>query len=126
MNPQERSLYNKLLEDYEFLSVDTASRDIVMSAFVWKLIDSYSDQLESGVAAVKGYDFKQAVEHANDYIDDHPHWFAKNAGKVGPRKFFQQYVQGILDRNPGLELDRTEKSGEIKLTLKDRQGPLAA
>lgn len=119
MNPQERSLFNKLLEDYEFLSVDTASRDIVMSAFVWKLIDSYSDQLESGAAAVKGYDFKQAVEHANDYIDDHPHWFAKNAGKVGPRKFFQQYVQGILDRNPGLELEKTEKSGEIKLTLKD-------
>ena len=33
--------------------------------------------------------------------------------------FFQKHVQGLLDSNPDLELERTEKSGKLKLTRKD-------
>ena len=114
-----RNMYSKLLEDYEIMAFDQATKGIVMPSFVAHLMEHYNRQRDSGEAAVKGYDFGAAVQYASEYIDIHPEWFSK-AEQIGPNKFFQNHVKGIMEANPKLELETTPKSGAVKLTLKDK------
>lgn len=118
LRKEEKAMYDELLENHEFLAFDEAGKAHVMPAFVGKLMQSYNAQLESGKAREKGFDFEEAVQYACDYMDEHPDWLS-TAPAIGPRKFFQAHVKQLLENNPGLELETTEKSGEIKLTLKD-------
>ena len=110
-----KDMYDKLMEEYELLAFDESRKALVMPALIGRMLESYNNQ----TAEAKGFDFQQAVEHACDYMDQHPELLETDP-PVGPRKFFQNHVEGLLLANPELELDRTEKSGEIQLTSKDK------
>ena len=110
----EAEEYNKICEDYGVASVDGMSRAVCMQAFVAAMFRSVMDQyISTGT-----YLFKAAVAAGDAVIDAHP-WWQKDAPKIGPKKFFQERVTKLLEKYPGLKLDRTPKSGDIKLTLKD-------
>jgi DNA polymerase I-like protein with 3'-5' exonuclease and polymerase domains len=61
---------------------------------------------------------EQAAAHAAEIIDDNSHWL-NNEKQVGPVTFLQQHIEGLLKQYPNLQLEKTEKSGNYKLTLKD-------
>ena len=106
--------YAMLCEDYGIQSIDSMRRAVVMQAYVAKLLEYVNDSLDRDGK----YLFQDAVDFADQYMDEHPA-LSVSTEPIGPRKYFQEHVQRLLANNPGLELDKTEKSGEIKLTLKD-------
>lgn len=106
--------YAMLCEEYGIQSVDELTKAVAMQAYVAKLMEYVNDTLDK----TDKYLFKDAVEYADKYLDEHPS-LCSTVAPIGPRKYFQDHVARLLKQNPGLELDRTEKSGEIKLTLKD-------
>ena len=113
----EKELFNKMLDEIDgFESYFAAGKEIVMNALLGHVLEDLLAQQETKTE--KGYDFKQAAAHAAEIIDDNSHWL-NNDKQVGPKIFLQQHIEGILKQNPGLNLERTEKSGEYKLTLKD-------
>ena len=114
----EKAMWDQLCEERGLLALDQSRRDIAWHAYVAAMLDECARQQESGEAAVSGLDFGKAQDAAEAVLDAHPGWLQKSE-TIGPKKFFQRHVQTLLDRSPGLELDRTEKSGDIKLTLKD-------
>jgi len=129
----EQTLYLQLCDEYGLAAVDSAKRAIAMEAFVCRMLENYVEQFDSGSAAKRGFDFAAAVEAAGEYVDEHPDWLAP-VEKVGPKKFFQTHVKKMLDdytawreakppmerdATPKLVLKTTDKSKEIKLTLKD-------
>lgn len=114
-----REMFGKLCEDYGILAFDQATKGIVMTSFVAHLMEHYNRQRESGQASDRGYGFAEAVQFASDIIDTHPEWLTKTE-QIGPKKFFQNHVKGIMEANPKLELETTPKSGDVKLTLKDK------
>ena len=118
LRKHEKEFWDRLCETYGLLSLDTCKRDVAWNAYVAALLGDYCRQVDSGNANLRGFDFVHAVEAADAVLDAHPSWL-KRTDTIGPKKFFQQHVTALLERNPELQLDRTEKSGDIKLTLKD-------
>lgn len=118
LRKSERSIYDTLCENFGILAIDNAKRGIVLLVYVAKLMESYVNQYTCGDALKSGFDFNKANEYAGAYIDEHPDWLSTSK-PMGPKKFFQEHVQELLDAHPSLELDRTEKNKEYKLTLKD-------
>lgn len=114
LRKREADLYDTLCEDHGIQAVDQCTRAIAIQAFVSRLLQLACD----GVEQSGQYVFEDIVQSALAYIDEKPEWLAPEP-KIGPRKFFQSYVARIESNNPGLELERTEKSGEIRLTKKD-------
>lgn len=113
-----QEIYLELCEKMELLAFDKSKREIVMPAFMGALLENLNMQYASGKAKETGYDIEDAVQKAADYMDQHPEWLTADK-QIGPRKFFQSYVADMLARYPKLELEKTPKSGDIKLTLKD-------
>lgn len=114
LRKNETTLYGQLCEDYGIESVDRCSKAVALQAYVWKLMESALLQLREK----SSYSFQVCCEHADSYMDSHP-GLMKPTATEGPRKFFQRHAKEVLERNPKLELETTEKSGEIKLTTKD-------
>ena len=113
----EKELFNKMLDEIDgFESYFAAGKEIVMNALLGHVLEDLLAQQETKTE--KGYDFKQAAAHAAEIIDDNSHWL-NNDKQVGPVTFLQQHIEGLLKQNPDLQLERTEKSGNYKLTLKD-------
>lgn len=129
----EKDMYLKLCDENGLVAIDAAKRSIAMEAFVGKMLENYVEQFDSGKAQTNGFDFAAAVEAAGEYVDEHPDWLSP-VEKIGPKKFFQTHVKKMLDdynawrdakppierdKTPKLVLKTTDKSKEIKLTLKD-------
>lgn len=110
----EKDLYNKLCEASSLHSVDNMTRDICMKAYVAEMMKVAVDEIDK----TGTYSFDSLVASADEMLDAHQHWYATTP-KVGPRKFFQDHVSSVIENHPGLELETTEKSGDIRLTLKD-------
>lgn len=114
----EAQQYDQLCEDHSLIPFDTSRRGCVMVFLVAKLLEAFVSQAASATLMTSGFDFKAAIVTASEYLDDHPE-YTSNVPVVGPRKFFQQHVQKLIEDNPGLVLETTPKSGDVKLTLKD-------
>lgn len=114
----EQAVYDMLCEEHSLISFDEASKAHVMLVFVAKVLECFIIQARDGYLVTHGFDFNGAIEYASRYMDDHPE-LTNNAPPIGPRKFFQNHVQQLLENHTDLELERTPKSGEVKLTLKD-------
>ena len=119
LRADEKKLYNQLVEKYELLAIDDAQRDFVLKGFVWKLLEDFVEQIKVGKANQIGLQIAPAIEKASNYIDEHPVWLERKVKQVGARTFFLNHVKEILERNPTLDLEKTEKTGDPKLTLKD-------
>jgi len=117
---QEKAMYDELLEEHGLLAFDKCSKPIVMQSLVARMLEDYARQAKEGLGTTgwKGLDFDAAVAAAGEHIDSHPYW-TSNEKLLGPKQFFQEYAQRLLDNNPTLELDRTPNSGDIKLTKTD-------
>ena len=114
-----KDFYGELLDRYNLLAFDVARKGIVMTALVAYTMQDLNDQYENRGARTAGYNFDEAIEYASEQLDKHPDWLTSDT-PIGPRKFFQDHVKKILEVYPKLELDTTPKSGDVKLTLKDR------
>lgn len=113
----EKELYNQMLDEIDGLEAYfSAGKEIVMNALLGHVLEDLLTQQQSKYEV--GYDFKHAVAHAAEIIDDNSHWLS-NEKQVGPVTFLQQHIEGLLKQNPQLQLEKTEKSGNYKLTLKD-------
>ncbi len=113
----EQKVFNEMLEEYDQLeSLFNAGKEIVMNALLGHVLEDLLRQKEAGLPG--GYDLGHAFEAAGEVIDANPHWL-DNEKQVGPKTFLQEHIKGLLAQNPKLELEKTEKSGDYKLTLKD-------
>lgn len=118
INAEAKRMYDTLAEKHEFLAFDESRKRSVLPTFVGAIMAEFVKQADNGYVKDHGFDFDTAVENASMYMDEHPEWMAEDP-PMGPSMFFQKHVQGLLDSNPDLELERTEKSGKLKLTRKD-------
>lgn len=117
--PVKDAWLNEVLEPYDLYAFDTNKNKIVPPAFVGAFLEDMVRQLEDKATwNSKGFNYTAAMSHAVDYMDDHPWLLEDKKGRVGPKKFFQDHVQKILDKYPALELDQT-KSGQKKLAKDD-------
>lgn len=117
--PVKDAWLNEVLEPYDLYAFDSNKSKIVPVAFLGAFLEDMVRQLQDTEEwNSKGFDYKAAMSHAVDYMDDHPWLLEDKKGRVGPKKFFQDHVQKILDKYPALELDTT-KSGQIKLAKDD-------
>lgn len=114
----EKKLYEELMDLVDIQAFDASKKQIVMPMFVTKVLESFCDQKASGKADRQGYSIRDAIDYACDYMDEHPELLSTDK-PLGPKAFFQNHVKKVLEENPKLELNRTEKSGDIQLTLKD-------
>lgn len=113
----EKALYDEMLEANDALvAYFDAGKEIVMNALLGHILEDLLTQQTSKYT--NGYDFKHAVEHAAEIIDDNAHWLSSEK-PIGPKTFLQQHIEGLLKEHPNLVLERTEKSGDYKLSLKD-------
>ena len=112
----EKPVFDAMMAEYELDAFFDAGKEIVMNALFGHVMEDLIKQ--QGTKKEKGYDLGHAIEYAGNIIDDHSHWLSKEV-QIGPKKFLQQHIEGLLQANPKLELERTEKSGDYKLTLKD-------
>lgn len=113
----EQKVFNEMLESFDQLeSFFNAGKEIVMNAVLGHVLEDLMKQREAGLP--KGYDLGHAFEAAGEVIDANSHWL-DNEKQVGPKTFLQEHIKGLLAQNPKLELEKTEKSGDYKLTLKD-------
>ena len=113
----EQKVFNEMLEEYDQLeSLFNAGKEIVMNALLGHVLEDLMRQKVAGLT--KGYDLGHAFEAAGEIIDANSHWL-DNEKQVGPKTFLQEHIKGLLAQNPKLELEKTEKSGDYKLTLKD-------
>ena len=115
LRKNEKPVYAEMVQEYDLLKFFDAGKEIVMNALFGHIMEDLNKQREAGAAA---YDLKHAVEYASDIIDANPHWLSDEK-PVGPKTFLQEHISNLLARNPTLELEKTEKSGDYKLTLKD-------
>ena len=115
LRKKEKPVYDAMVQEYDLLKFFDAGKEIVMNALFGHVMEDLNKQREAGATA---YDLKHAVEYASDIIDANPHWLSDEK-PVGPKTFLQEHISNLLTRNPTLELEKTEKSGDYKLTLKD-------
>lgn len=107
-------IYDEILDTTGLLAYDKQSRKaVILKAIVSLLIKDYRNRYDKD----EPYKFEESLNLALEEVDTHDEWFNEN--KIGPRKFFQEYVQHMIDNNKDLVLDMTEKSNEYKLTKKD-------
>lgn len=116
---KQLSVYTELCEKYELFAFDSAGKAIVMISLIGHMLYHLVQQIETGYVKQYGFSFDKAIEDTSAYMDEHADWLTATE-TVGPRKFFQQHVHNIMAQNPDLELETTPKSGEVKLTLKDK------
>lgn len=113
-------VYNsEVLEPYDLYAFDSNKNKItpmaMVGAFLEDAVRQYSDK---NTLYRAGFFFKDAIEHTTEYMDDHPWLIESKKGRMGPKKFFQNHVQGIIQKYPKLELDKTKK-GQLKLAKDD-------
>ena len=116
LRKKEEPLYNSLVEEYHLLGVFDSKKEIVLNAFMATVLEDLLMQQDT--KAERGYDIRHAVECAGELLDANPHW-TNAEEKVGPQVFLQDHIERLIQTNKGLELEKTEKSGKYKLTLKD-------
>lgn len=113
----EKKLFDQMLDEIDGLEAYfAAGKDIVMNALLGHVLEDLLEQQDSKKQV--GYDFKRAVEHAAEIIDDNSHWLDKEK-PVGPKTFLQNHYKSLLENNPQLELPTTD-GGDYKLTLNDK------
>jgi len=113
----EKALYDEMLEANDALvAYFDAGKEIVMNALLGHILEDLLTQQTSKYT--NGYDFKHAVEHAAEIIDDNAHWL-NNEKQIGPVTFLQNHYAELLKNNPDLELPLTD-GGAYKLTLNDK------
>lgn len=113
----EEKIFYAMVEEYGILGLFNAGKEIVMNALLGHVLEDLAAQ-RSTTDLSRGYDLKHAIEHAEEIINAHPNW-TDNEKPVGPKTYLQNHITNLLKQNPKLELEKTEKSGDWKLTLKD-------
>lgn len=114
-----RQMWNEVLEKYDLLAFDSNKRKIVPVAFVGAFLEDLVAQWQDPEFSTRGVNFDSAVEHASQYMDDHPWLMECKADKIGPKKFFQDHVAQLLAKYPKLELPVTKKAKQVKLAKDD-------
>ena len=117
LRKQEEKLYKDMVDELDLLNFMSAGKEIVMNALIGHILEDLL-QTQQATKESNGYDLAHAVEHASEILDANPHWLSSEK-QVGPQTYLQDHIEGLLKQHPELELDRTEKSGKGKLTLKD-------
>lgn len=114
----EQSLYDTMCEELGILAFDQSRKKAAMKMLLHLLMDELTAKIKDGTIMETGFDMEAAMANVSAVMDDNPAWWSK-VEVIGPKKFQQQHLQGLLDRNPDLDLPVTDKSGEIQLTLND-------
>ena len=114
----EQSLYDTMCEELGILAFDQSRKKAAMKMLMSLLMDELMAKIKDGTIIDTGFDMEAAMSNVSAIMDDNPAWWSK-VEVIGPKKFQQQHLKGLLDRNPELDLPVTEKSGEIQLTLND-------
>ena len=114
-----KEVWKQVLEQYDLLAFDSNKRKIVPVAFIGAFLEDLVRQWQLPEFSTSGVNFEEAVEAAGQYMDDHPWLTESKADKVGPKKFFVQYVRQMLEKYPDLELDESPKTHEPKLAKDD-------
>jgi hypothetical protein len=111
---------DKVLEPYDLVAFDTNKNKIVPPAFMGAFLEDMCRQWRDKNTLYRGgFSFQEAVEHASDYMDDHP-WLMENKSKrKGPKVFFQEHVAKLLEKYPTLQLNESEKTHQKKLAKDD-------
>lgn len=117
LKKREKELYELMLEEYDITNFLGATKEIVMNALMGHIFEYLNKQIQENHTS-EGYDLAGAIEYASDIIDANPHWLSSEK-QPGPKTFLQNHISGILTAHPDLKLEKTEKSGDWKLTLKD-------
>ena len=113
----EQAVFNEMLGEYDQLeALFNAGKEIVMNALLAHVLEDLLRQKAEGLE--HGYNLGRAFEAAGEVIDANAHWL-DNEKQVGPKTFLQEHYAGLLKQYPGLELPRTPKSGDVKLSLQD-------
>lgn len=107
-------LLAQLLEEHNLDGILGATKQVVMVAFMAQMLKQLNEQ-----TLTNGFDFTYAVNQAEDYVDAHPEWLRAAKDQKGPQVFLQEHFMDLMQHNPKLILERTEKSKQIKLSLKD-------
>lgn len=116
LRKNEKKLYDDLINETGIDKFLNSRKEIVMNAFFGNLFeDLVLQRMDKDTAS---YNLRHAIDYACDVLDDNPHW-VDDTKPVGPKTFLQEHIKDLLARNPKLELETTEKSGDYKLTLKD-------
>lgn len=114
-----KEMWNVVLEEYELLAFDSNKRKIIPVAYLGAFIEDLVRQWRLPEFSTSGVNFEEAIEAAGQYMDDHPWLMESKSGKVGPKKFFIQYVHDLMKRYPDLKLEESPKAHEPKLAKDD-------
>ena len=114
-----KEMWNVVLEEYELLAFDSNKRKIVPVAYLGAFIEDLVRQWRLPEFSTSGVNFEEAIDAAGRYMDDHPWLMENKSDKIGPKKFFQNHVAGIMKQYPQLELPLTKKAKQVKLAKDD-------
>lgn len=112
----EQKLYDRLVEEYSLLTVFSSRKDVVLDAFMATVLEDLIDQQDT--KRERGYDLGHAIERAGELMDANPHWLSDEK-PIGPNTYLQNHIERLIQSNPDLQLEQTDKSGAYKLTLTD-------
>lgn len=119
LNKKIKAVWLEVLENYELLAFDSNKRKIVPVAFIGAFLQDIVEQWRLPEFSTSGVNFESAIEAASQYMDDHPWLMESKSDKIGPKKFFVQYVRQMLEKYPDLELDKSPKTKDPKLAKDD-------
>lgn len=119
LNKKIKAVWLEVLENYELLAFDSNKRKIVPVAFIGAFLQDIVEQWRLPEFSTSGVNFESAIEAASQYMDDHPWLMESKSDKIGPKKFFVQYVRQMLEKYPDLELDQSPKTKDPKLAKDD-------
>jgi hypothetical protein len=111
----EAAMFDQMMNEFELLKFFAAGKEIVMNALLGHFLENIMQQEDF---MHYGYNFAEAIEHAGEIIDANPHWLS-NEKQVGPVTYLQNHIKNLLKEHPKLQLEKTEKSGNYRLSLKD-------
>jgi DNA polymerase I-like protein with 3'-5' exonuclease and polymerase domains len=114
-----KTVWNEVLDKYDLLAFDGNKRKVVPVAYMGAFLEDIVRQWKAPEFSTSGVNFDSAIEHAGQYMDDHPWLTESKTDKIGPKKFFQDHVADIMAQYPDLELPLTKKAKQVKLAKDD-------
>ena len=109
LSKKEQAAYDQLADEHDFLDACNG----VGKKEVWPTL------LVAWMRAeLDGKDIADIWQAVDDAVQDHPQWFCTEE-PVKPKAFMQDHLRELQEKYPGLEFDKTLKSGELKCSKKD-------
>ena len=109
LTKKETLCWKHLTEEWPFLD----ACDATTKKDVWPTVLITWMQAE-----LEGKDINGCWEAVDDMLLDHQHWFTKEE-PLKPQVFIQERLNKLEEEYPGLEFERTPKTGLVKFSKKD-------